>query len=74
MLSRTLDTALGFVLMPLFFLIPVGSLYWIWMAIQLGSFGMFVIGIVPPAALFTAPIGLYSLLFGAPQWLMRMFG
>jgi hypothetical protein len=54
-------------------LMPVGCLYWIWMAIQLKSFVMFVLGIAGPAVLITAPIGAYSLIFGMPDWVQSLF-
>ena len=52
----------------------VGGLYWLWIAIQLGSFLAFVIGIFPVTAIFTAPVGMYALIFGTPDWVVRMFG
>ncbi len=54
--------------------IPIGSLYWIWTAIQLGSFMMFVAGIVPPFFIVSAPMGFYMLLFGVPGWIVNLFG
>lgn len=55
-------------------LIPLGGLYWIWMAIQLGSFVMFILGVLGPAVIITAPIGAYSLIFGMPDWIRAVFG
>ena len=66
--------ALGWIIMPLFFLIPIGDLYWIWMAIQFGSFGMFFVGLIPPFFFIAAPVGAWSLIFGPPDWVIRMFG
>lgn len=60
--------------MVLFTLLPVGALYWIWIAIKLGSFVMFVLGVLGPAVLITAPIGLYMFLFGVPHWVVSLFG
>ncbi len=55
--------------------VSIGTLYWLWMAIQLGSFLMFAIAIFfPPAMLVTGPVGLYSLIFGPPEWVINMFG
>ena len=58
----------------LLLLMSLGALYWIWIAIKLGSFMMFVLGILGPAVLITAPVGLYMLLFGVPHWIVGFFG
>jgi len=55
-------------------LLMVGGLYWLWMAIQFGSFGMFVLGLIPPFYIFTGPIGAWSLIFGPPSWVVDWFG
>jgi hypothetical protein len=56
----------------MYFALGIGGLYWLWLAIQFGSFGMFVLGVAGPLVLFTAPVGLYALLFGVPHWLLRL--
>ena len=48
----------------------LGWAYWMWMAIKLGSFGMFLFGILGPFALIAGVLGLWSFLFGIPHWLM----
>lgn len=63
----------GFLIMAAYGLLGIGSLYWLWMAIQLGSFLMFVVGIFPLSIIVTAPVGAYSLLFGAPDWVFSTF-
>ena len=50
----------------------LGWAYWMWMAIQLGSFGMFFFGILGPLALVAGILGLWSFLFGIPVWLLHM--
>jgi hypothetical protein len=50
----------------------IGWAWWMWMAIHLGSFGMFVFGIFGPLAFLAAPLGLWSILFGIPKWLLYM--
>ncbi len=50
----------------------VGWAYWMWMAIQLGSFGMFVFGLLGPCGLLASLLGLWSFLLGAPAWLLRL--
>ena len=58
-----------------FLLLPLGSLHWIWMAIQMGSFTMFVFGVFPPTMIFVAaPTGTYALVFDTPQWVLNTFG
>jgi hypothetical protein len=47
----------------------VGWAYWMWMAIHLGSFGMFVVGFLGPVAVLAGALGLWSLVFGIPGWL-----
>lgn len=54
--------------------LPVGSLYWLWMAIQLKSFTMFLVGIIPLSWLITVPVGIYSLMFDIPDWVYEFFG
>lgn len=55
-------------------LIGVGDLYWLWMSLKWGGFLMFFLGMFPPTAiLFTAPMGAWSMVFGAPDWLYSLF-
>lgn len=51
-----------------------GIVYWLWVAYQVGSFWMFVIGLVPAAFPVTGTVGAYSLAFGVPGWVFRLFG
>ena len=48
----------------------LGWAYWMWMAIKLGSFGMFLFGILGPFALIAGVLGLWSFVFGIPHWLL----
>jgi hypothetical protein len=50
----------------------VGWCWWMWVAIQLGSFWMFVFGLAGPFAMIAALLGLWSLLFGIPLWLLHL--
>ena len=50
-----------------------GWIYWLWMAVHLGSFLMLVIGLAGPLAALASLIGLWSLVFGAPLWLVHLF-
>ena len=47
----------------------LGWAYWMWMAIQIGSFGMFFFGILGPLAVIAGVLGLWSFFFGLPVWL-----
>lgn len=58
----------------LIFIALFGGLYWLWMAITLGSFWMFVIGLFPLFYIVTAPVGAWSLVFGIPDWIFNFFG
>jgi len=65
----------GMLTAALLFLVgPVGALYWLWTAIQIGSFSMFLIGCIPPLMLFTGPLGAWFLIFGVPGWVLSLFG
>ena len=57
----------------IYIIFPIGWLYWIWMAFQLGSFSMFVAGLIPPFFLISIPVGAYSLFFGLPDWVINYF-
>ena len=61
-------------LMILYLLLGLGSLHWLWIAIQIGSVGMFVVGVIPPLIIVTAPVGAWSLVFGVPGWVYSFFG
>ncbi len=70
-LTQLFSSAIGIVFML------VGSLgwaYWMWMAIQIGSFGMFILGLLGPLALVAGMLGLWSFSFGMPDWLFDLFG
>tara|TARA_R110001606_G_scaffold399274_1_gene583325 strand:- start:5999 stop:6244 length:246 start_codon:yes stop_codon:yes gene_type:complete len=66
--------ASGLVMIVLMLSLSVGTLYWFWMAIQLGSFTMFLVLIFPPFLIVAGPIGIYSLIFGVPDWIINIFG
>jgi hypothetical protein len=50
----------------------VGWAWWMWMAIVLKSFWMFVFGIAGPTSVAAALLGLWSCLFGVPLWLLHI--
>lgn len=78
-LNNFIATVLGFTAgtfgIIFWILFSIGGIYWLWMAIQLGSFFMFFVGLFPITAVFLAsPVGAWSLLFGAPDWVLNFFG
>lgn len=72
--GSALGSGFGLLALGAVVLANVGGIYWLWLAIKLGSFGMFILGVIPPAWIITAPVGAWSLLFGPPYWVLRMFG
>lgn len=69
-----LTLGFGIALYGVLGVLSVGGIYWFWLAIQLKSFGMFLIGVFPIAWIVTAPVGAYSWVFGTPQWVLNTFG
>jgi hypothetical protein len=59
-----------------FYLLSFGMLagwaFWMWMAIHLGSFAMFLFGLLGPFAFVASILGLWSIFFGAPAWLIHL--
>ncbi|PHS47640.1 hypothetical protein SAMN04487869_11879 [Marinobacter sp. DSM 26671] len=72
--KELISGTMGFVFMILGILIAIGSIYWLWVAIQIGSFGMFLVGIFPLFFVITGPVGAWGLLFGMPGWVFSIFG
>jgi hypothetical protein len=50
----------------------LGWVYWLWLAVKVGSFAMFAFGIFFPMVIVAAILGLWSLLVGMPPWLLHM--
>jgi hypothetical protein len=50
----------------------VGWAWWMWLAIQIGSFWMFIVGIAGPSAFPAGALGLWCLVFGMPAWLLHL--
>ena len=68
------EGAMGLIMVAVIGLLSLGGLYWLWIAVQIGSFFMFVVGVFPLFYIVTAPVGAYSFLFGVPNWVFAMFG
>ena len=65
---------MGIVMIPAFIVLGLGDIYWLWMAIQLGSFWMFVVGLLGPVAFLTGAAGAWSYFQGPPDWIYSWFG
>lgn len=66
--------AAGVIIILFYLSYGIGSVYWLWVSIQVGSFWMFLLGIAGPTIVVTGPIGAYSLIFGTPNWIFNTFG
>ena len=53
-------------------LLVLGAFYWVWLSFQLGSTVMLLVGLYPVTILLTAPLGVFSLVFGTPSWLLAL--
>ncbi len=59
----------GLIMMTAVVLTTLGAIYWLWLAVQMGSVWMFVIGVIPIFFIVTGPVGVWSYVFGSlPQW------
>lgn len=62
------------ILHGVYMLLFVGGIYWLWLAIQLKSFAMFLVGVIPIAWIVTSPAGAYSLVMDIiPEWIIEWF-
>lgn len=66
-------TSVGFLMVAGWGLLTLGGIYWLWLAIQLKSFGMFFLGLFPMAWIVTAPVGAYAWAVETPQWVINTF-
>lgn len=73
-LKSLLSGASGGVFAVAMIAVSIGALYWLWVAIQIGSFSMFLVGIFPFCFVVTGPVGAWGLLFGMPNWVFNIFG
>ena len=71
-LLNGLMVALSFALYGIYLILIFGTLFWLYTAVKIGSFLMFVLGIFLPP--LSALVGGYALLFGFPEWVFRWFG
>lgn len=74
MISGLFEGAMGMTFMGLIILVALGNLYWLWMSIHIGSFLMFAAAFFPLFTIITGPVGAWSFFFGAPNWVIKIFG
>ena len=67
-LMETIKHLLGFILLMH---IPIGGIFWAYIAWEIGSFGMFWCVCIVPVSV---PVGIYMLYFGPPDWILYLFG
>jgi hypothetical protein len=48
-----------------------GWLYWIYIGVKLGSFGMVIFAILGPIGFVCSILGIWSFIFGIPLWLLH---
>jgi len=54
-------------------LLLLANMYWLWLALKLGSLSMFVVGLIPVSWIVTGPVGVWALLFDVPKWVLDTF-
>ena len=57
----------------LWFLLPLGWVYWLWLAVKMGGFAMFALALFPITSPIAAILGGWSFLFGLPGWVVSVF-
>ena len=72
-MGKFISTIFSWLLVSLYFIFPIGWIYWLWIAIKFGGFAMFALALFPLTAPFAAIFGGWSLLFGVPEWIVDMF-
>jgi membrane-bound ClpP family serine protease len=72
-MGNFISTIFGYALMSLYLLLPLGWLYWLWLAIKIGGFAMFVVALFPITTPIAAILGAWSFLFGLPEWAYNFF-
>ncbi|ANS84050.1 hypothetical protein VSVS12_00226 [Vibrio scophthalmi] len=60
-------------IMSLYLILPLGWVYWLWIAVKIGGFAMFAMALFPITAPFAALLGGWSFLFGIPDWAYSFF-
>lgn len=67
------SSLIGYALMSLYFILPLGWVYWLWVAVKIGGFAMFALALFPFTSPVAAVLGGWSFLFGIPDWVQSVF-
>lgn len=51
-----------------------GLFHWLWLAYQLGSWWMLLMTMFPPTTVLAVGVGIWSVPFGVPVWVLSTFG
>ncbi len=72
-MSKFISTVFSWFMMSIWFLLPLGWVYWLWLAIKVGGFAMFALALFPITAPIASILGGWSFLFGVPDWTVSVF-
>ncbi|MFA0054697.1 maltose ABC transporter permease [Vibrio echinoideorum] len=72
-MGNIIGTIFSWLIMGCYILLPLGWVYWLWVAIKIGGFAMFAVALFPLTAPIASILGGWSFLFGLPQWVVSMF-
>jgi hypothetical protein len=50
----------------------IGWLYWLYIGVKLGSLAIVIFGVLGPLGILASALGLWSLIFGIPLWLLYL--
>lgn len=71
-MAKIFGVFLGMAVYALYLGAFVGWAWWIWVAFHLHSFWMFLLALIPFTTPFVAVLGLWSLIFGMPDWVLHL--
>ena len=54
-------------------LLPLGWMYWLWVAIKVGGFAMFILAFFPITTPIASILGAWCFIFGIPEWIQNVF-
>ena len=71
--NRVVESAKAYLLFAALKLMLLANMYWLWLALKLGSFSMFVVGLIPISWIVTGPVSIWAVLFDVPMWVLNTF-
>lgn len=72
-MGNFISTLFSWLIMSLYLLLPLGWVYWLWVAVKIGGFAMFALALFPITAPIASILGGWSFLFGIPDWVVSVF-